>query len=338
MSTDKAKDLLYKFLTADSLKVWRHILLITTFTFIGIGQSLIVLGEHVSSVSNSTLCWFGAINIAGLLSLVYLNFNILARRILLKRKYVEYFLCLLAIISVYLIIKGAIEIQILSDIGVNRKFNGIMLLDGVSNLMIYAICIASSSVSVLFGQWTTDIQKINNLKNKQLKSSVEKLKNQINPKFLSDTLDYVIDKVKTSSEEASDTLFRLSKFLRYVLYDCMREKVLLKSDIEHINKYLSLDQLSAKNKYTYTITVTGDVSIFLPPFLFMPIVQRILEQQPTDAHLNFEITDDTIAFECKVQGAELSNCDFTEEEQRLKMFYKEECIKNGKYIKFYLER
>lgn len=338
MSADKTKDFLYKLLTDPRFRVWRHTLLIVTFTFVAIGQSLIVFGEHVSSISSHTLYWFGSLNVIGLGGLVYFNLMVLTRRTLLKRKYVEYFLCLFAVVSFYLFIKGAIELQILADIGVDRKFNGVMLLDGLSNLMIYAICIASGSISVLFGQWTTDTQQITNLQHRQLKSSVEKLKNQINPKFLSDTLNYVIAKIKTNAEEVPDILLRLSKILRYGLYDCMREKVLLKSDIEQIYSYLSLNQLSSENKYTYTIAVTGDTGIFIAPFLFMPIVQRILEQQPTDVRLKFDITDTTITFECKVQGTELTDCDFSEEEQRLDMFYKKEGSREKAFIKYGLER
>lgn len=338
MSTDKTKDFLYKLFTSPGFRVWRHILLILTFTFIAIGQSLIVFGEHISSINSNTLYFFGVINVIGLSALVYFNLIILTRHILLKRKYVEYFLCLFVIISVYLFIKGAIEIQIFTGIGIDRKFNGIMLLDAISNLMIYAICIASSSVSVLFGQWATDTQQITDLQNRQLKSSVEKLKNQINPKFLTDTLDYVIDKIKTDTKEVPVILLRLSKILRYGLYDCIREKVLLKSDIEHINNYLSLDQLSTKNKYTYSINVTGNADIFIAPFLFMPVVQRIFEKHPTDVQLKFDIIDTTIAFECKVQGTDLTSCDFTEEEHRLEMFYKKEGSRNRDIIKYCLER
>lgn len=338
MSADKTKDFLYKLFTDPRFRVWRHTLLILTFAFVAIGQSLIVFGEHVSAISNHTLYWFGAFNVIGLGSLVYFNFLVLTRHILLKRKYVEYLLALFAIISIYLFIKGAIELRILADIGVSRKFNGIMLLDGISNLMIYAICIAGGSISVLFGQWTTDTEQITKLQNRQLKSSVERLKNQINPKFLSDTLDYVIGKIKTNPMEVPGILLRLSKILRYGLYDCMREKVLLKSDIEHIGSYLSLHQLSSQSKYTYIIAVAGDTSVFIAPFLFMPVVQRILEQQPTDVQLKFDITDTTIAFECKVQGTDLTDCDFSEEELRLEMFYKKESRREKEFIKYCLER
>ncbi|NDV96908.1 histidine kinase [Dysgonomonas sp. 521] len=338
MSTDKTKDFLYKLLTDPHFRIWRHTLLIVTFTFVAIGQSLIVFGEHISDISNNTLYWFGALNVIGLGGLVYFNLIVLTRRTLLKRKYAEYLLCLFAAISLYLFIKGAIELQILNDIGVDRKFNGVMLLDGLSNLMIYAICIAGGSISVLFGQWTSDTERITNLQNRQLKSSVEKLKNRINPKFLSNTLDYVIAKIKTNAEEVPDILLRLSKILRYGLYDCMREKVLLKSDIEHINSYLSLNQLSSKNKYTYSIIITGDTGIFIAPFLFMPIVQRILEQQPTDVLLKFDITDTNIAFECKVQGTDLADCELSEEERRLEMFYEKESIREKGFVKYSLER
>ncbi len=338
MSTDKTRDFLYKLFTDSRFKVLRHSLLIITFTFIATGQSLIVFGNHVSAITHNTLVWFGAMNIIGLLFLVYFNFIVLVRHLLLKRRYMEYFLCLFAVIAVYLFIKGAIETGILSGIGINRNFNSIMLLDGISNLMIYAICIAGSSVSVLFRQWTTDLLQITNLQNRQLKSKIEKLKNQINPKFLSETLDYVIDKVKTQPKEVPVILLRLSKILRYGLYDCMREKVLLKSDIEYLNNYLLLDQLSAEKKYTYTIAVTGDSGIFIAPFLFMPIIRQILERHPTHVELKFDITDTTIVFESGVQGIDLTVCDFSEEEQRLAMFYKKESIKNRDSVKYSLER
>lgn len=256
-----------------------------------------------------------------IISFAYFNLYSFVPRFLLKNKYIQYGFILTIGVSLYLIVKSIIEYHILLEVCVVRRFTGVTVLDWISNTTVYSISIASSSVSVLLRQWMKDNEKIIDLTNKHLKTNVEKIKNQINPKSLFNILNYASEKVKIDSKEASDILFTLSDVLRYELYDCKREKVLLESDIEFIDHYLLLEQLKPEKEFTYTIHVTGKTNFFIPPFLFIPIIQEVMKQLPTDITIRFEAANHYLKFDCNVSGAEFTNCDLTKEQQQLEVLY-----------------
>jgi len=302
MPANEHKSILFDFLIQPRFRVWRHLFVLVAFSFVSIGQSLFVFENQAETLGNGVY-WFGIGNTVAMITLFYLNLYFLVPRLLLNNKYIEYFILLLAQVSLYMLLKGVVEFYMLSHVGIVRNFNAVSLLDGLSNLTLYAICIASCSATTFFKQWIADTERINKLENNQLSNSVDEIKSHINPKSLSNVLRYMSEKVKTDPDEASDILFRLSDVLRYELYDCKREKVLLESDIEFIDKYLSLEQLNGQNRFSYTISTTGNVNLFVPPFFFMPVIQKIIEQQPADMQISFDIHTDSVLFECKASGA-----------------------------------
>lgn len=320
MPAIKQINLIYSFLIESRFRIGRYLLFILAFALISVGQSLSVFGDHIQ-ILGTKVYWFVAGNALIIILFAYFNLSLFVPRLLLKNKYIQYGLVLILGVSLYLIFKSIVEYHILLEVGVVRNITGVTILDGLSNMPIYTISFASSSVSVLLRQWMADSEKINDLTNKHLKTNVEKIKNQINPKSLFNVLDYASEKVKTDSREASDILFILSDVLRYELYDCKREKVLLESDIEFINHYLLLEQLSPEKKITYTIHVTGKTNFFIPPFIFLPVIQQVVERNPRDLIIRFETKNDSLKFECDTSGTDLTLCDFTREQQQLQALY-----------------
>ncbi len=321
MPAKERKNILFDFLVQPKFKVWRHVIAVIMFSFISVGQSLFVFGSQAEALGNHVY-WFGIGNTIAMIAFLYLNLYALAPRLLLKNRYVEYLAALLTGTVVYLIIKSMIETCMFLQVGVVRNFNAITLLDGLSNLVLYSICIASSSVTALFKQWIADTERINDLESTRLKNSVDEIKSHINTKSLSNVLSYASEKVKTDPEETSGVLFKLSEVLRYELYDCKREKVLLESDIEFIRKYLSLEQLNGNFTFTISVSIPGKNNLFIPPFIFAPVVQKIIEQHPTDVSISFDIGNNLLKFDSKVSGADLTKCDFSKEEQRLSGLYR----------------
>ena len=320
MPLNEQKNILFDFLAQPRLRIWRHILIIIIFSFVSAGQSLFVFGDQAEALGGR-IYWFGIGNMVITIAFFYLNLYFLVPRLLLKDKYMEYLFTLLGGTIIYLIIKGVIESGILLNLGIVRSFNLVTILDGLSNLTLYAICIASSSGTILLRQWVSDTEKINDLENNRLKNSLDEIKSHINTRLLSNVLNYASDQVKTDSDKVSDILFRLSEVLRYELYDCKREMVLLKSDIEFIDKYLSLEQLNHRNSFTYSISAMDGTTLFVPPSIFIAVIKRISGQQPTGMQIDFNIQDGVVKFLCKVQGTDLTKCDFSKEEQRFSADY-----------------
>ena len=72
-------------------------------------------------------------------------------------------------------------------------------------------------------------------------------------------------------------LMRLGELLRYQLYDCNRNKVLLSAEINFIKGYLQLEQLY-RISFAYDFTVHYVRDVFVPPLLFIPFVQYLTDQ------------------------------------------------------------
>ena len=98
-------------------------------------------------------------------------------------------------------------------------------------------------------------------------------------------------------------LMKLSKLLRYQLYDGKREKVLLISEISFIENFLDL----AKVRYTglnFTVTKEGKLSRKLvPPLLFIPFAIYYVKllpsvSSPMDIHFTFRAGEKELFFSC----------------------------------------
>jgi sensor histidine kinase YesM len=295
-------------------------LFIAAFIPITLSQSFFIFDSD-PEIPLSTIYWFGALLSVIIIAFLYFNIYYLARRFITKGAYVSYILVLVIATLGFILIKYAGEYRIFSKAGIMKDFNGVTVLDIFSNLTLYSICIASSSLSILFKQWVADSTEIENLKNQHLKNSIDEIKNRINPQFLYAILDCASEKVKSDPEQTSDMLFKLSELLRYQLYDCRRNKVLLESEIEHIRNYLLLEQQKCGNRFTFSISINGKTNIFIPPSMFMPFIEEIIRQHPAELLIYFEVAHQSIRFTCTVPETDLSVCDFQKTRQRLELLY-----------------
>src|SRR5690606_38219753 len=109
---------------------------------------------------------------------------VLAARFLPEGEYASYVIALLISVSGFVLVKYTAEYFIFLKADIIREFNGITVLDGLSNLMLYTICIASGSITLLFKRWLAGNAEIESLESKQLKNSIEEIKNSIQPTFL----------------------------------------------------------------------------------------------------------------------------------------------------------
>lgn len=93
-------------------------------------------------------------------------------------------------------------------------------------------------------------------------------------------------------------LMQLGQLLRYQLYDCNRERILLKSEINSLKRFFELEQSNNPN-IRYYIYVKGNISnIFVFPMLFMSLVQCIVADSSL-VELLFNLQDETLSFICK---------------------------------------
>lgn len=161
-------------------------------------------------------------------------------------------------------------------------------------------------MTVLLRLWILENQRVMQLEKIRLQSEIEHLKEQISPSMLFRVLHYSGEQALVNPGKASKMLMKLSQILRYQLYDCNREKVLLNTEIKFLTNYLELEQL-VSGKFDFHMNASGETGrTFVFPLLFIPFIQYTVKQIETqeehpasiDIHLHAE--DENIQFNCQV--------------------------------------
>lgn len=101
------------------------------------------------------------------------------------------------------------------------------------------------------------------------------LKSQTNPHFLFNTLNNIYSLARDKSDLAPETILRLSKILRYMLYEAGGPYVAIEQELKIIGDYISLEKLryddSLRINFNYDVE---DLKQSLPPLLLIPLVEN----------------------------------------------------------------
>lgn len=113
------------------------------------------------------------------------------------------------------------------------------------------------------------------------------LKAQINPHFLFNTLNNIYSLSQYRQELVSESVLRLSKILRYLLYETDNDFITIDKEIKIINDYLDLERL----RYNETVTIDfkddiEDDSDVMPPLLLIPLVENAFKHGVSESRGN----------------------------------------------------
>lgn len=208
--------------------------------------------------------------------MVYVNFYVLIPKFFLKGKYLEYALLTLLtlIINIGLVsIDEYANIGMEFDDGTHLTFLDIVILPFVLTMTLLGTAVAIK----LFKGYVADQRYISDLKSANLETELAYLKDQINPHSLFNALNNIYVQSQIRPAEASESILLLSELLRYQLYDCAKEKVYLKDEINYLNTYLKLDALR-KNKAKIDFKINGVPDRHMvAPFLFIPFIENAVK-------------------------------------------------------------
>jgi len=113
------------------------------------------------------------------------------------------------------------------------------------------------------------------LTEEKLKTELQLLKAQINPHFIFNALNNIYSLTYMQSANAPESVLKLSEMLRYVFYDCSKDRVPVTSEIRYIENFNAFQQM--KSPYTQNISLQTDLgygSIEIAPMLFIPFLEN----------------------------------------------------------------
>lgn len=141
-------------------------------------------------------------------------------------------------------------------------------------LISFLVLGISTSVSAI-QKWQKDSQIRQDLEQQRVNTELLFLKAQINPHFFFNTLNNIYALTHTNVELSRKALHKLSRMMRYVLYETQKDTTLLSQEIAFLQDYIELMQLRLSDKATICFEKPEALKdILIAPMLFLPFVEN----------------------------------------------------------------
>ena len=132
----------------------------------------------------------------------------------------------------------------------------------------------STSITVV-QKWQHDAQIRQTLEQQRISSELSVLKAQINPHFFFNTLNNIYALTLLDGERARVAIHRLSRMMRYVLYDTAGGLTVLSQEIAFVQDYITLMQLRLDERVTVTFEKPEPVrDVPIAPMLLLPFLEN----------------------------------------------------------------
>jgi two-component sensor histidine kinase len=113
------------------------------------------------------------------------------------------------------------------------------------------------------------------LEKEKLNSELAFLKNQVSPHFFFNTLNNIYSLIEISKNDAQEAVLKLSKLMRYLLYESEQGKIQLSHEIEFMKNYIDLMKLRLTDKVELKVDFPEAMADHLiPPLLFIPFIEN----------------------------------------------------------------
>lgn len=119
-------------------------------------------------------------------------------------------------------------------------------------------------------------QRLLQLESQQTRMELERLKAQVNPHFLFNTLHNLYSLTLKQSPQAPDVVLRLASLMRYLFTTAHLDTVPLTNEAAYLDHYLELERLRlSSQRAVITFEQQGPIStVDLPPLLLIPFVEN----------------------------------------------------------------
>jgi two-component system LytT family sensor kinase len=128
----------------------------------------------------------------------------------------------------------------------------------------------------------------------KLETELKFLKNQTNPHFLFNTLNNIYALARKKSDETADTVLKLSKLLRFMLYETKNEQIRISDEIKILDDYIELEKLRYNDRLTISfLREIDNDNEPIAPLLLIPFVENAFKHGASESRfesfINLEI-------------------------------------------------
>jgi two-component system LytT family sensor kinase len=243
-----------------------------------------------------------------LIVVFYVNAEILVPQLLLKNKNIAFAVVILAIVILAApfikLIDEALGLPVLmnkafSAIGFARPPKRSDKID-VFLLMMTLFMIGISTSITMIRKWQEDKQSRESLEKEKIGSELSFLKAQINPHFFFNTLNNIYALTHVDVEKSRKALHKLSRMMRYLLYETQSGSTPLSKEVSFIVDYIELMKIRLNESTTVVFkepVLHNDPLI--APMLFLPYIENAFKYgvsttEPSVISIRLDIQDGTL--------------------------------------------
>lgn len=118
-------------------------------------------------------------------------------------------------------------------------------------------------------------QREKDLIKQKLETELKFLRNQTNPHFLFNTLNNIYALARKKSDNTAEIVMKLSKLLRFMLYESGKQHISIAEEIKMLNDYLELEKIRYNERLTISFKRDIDNELQpIAPLLLLPFIEN----------------------------------------------------------------
>lgn len=147
----------------------------------------------------------------------------------------------------------------------------------------------------------------------KLETELKYLRNQTNPHFLFNTLNNIYALARKKSDNTADAVMKLSKLLRFMLYDAAKPLITIGDEIRMLEDYIDLEKIRYDGKLTIIfLKDVNDEQESISPLLLLPFIENAFKHGAGESrfasyiHVDMKLQDGMLKF--NVKNTKENNC------------------------------
>ena len=167
----------------------------------------------------------------------------------------------------------------------------------------------------LFRMQLSNLKREKDLSKEKLETELKFLKTQINPHFLFNTLNNIYALARKKSDLAPVIILKLSKLLRFMLYEAEKSQVPISEEIRILEDYVEVEKIRFSKRLHITFNQDIDnQNQSITPLILLPFIENAFKHGPgemlsdTFIDINITLKNGYLTFEV-TNSKEIKECD-----------------------------
>ncbi|GAA4448161.1 histidine kinase [Nibrella saemangeumensis] len=228
-----------------------------------------------------------------LVGLFYLNAEVWVPKLLFQNRTSLFVGVMLAVIAVVMVLSRQVELYLNLPELMHKAFHpdggprfqrrGVRI-DWFMLLTTTVVLGISTSIRAV-QKWQKDTQIRQELEQAKVTTELSFLKAQINPHFFFNTLNNIYALTLIDTDMAREALHKLSRMMRYVLYETQNGTTLLSKELDFVEDYIQLMQLRLTEKVKVEFDKPSPLrDVPVAPMLLLPFVENAFKHGVSALH------------------------------------------------------